>query len=645
MTLKPYSRDFEKAMTPQEFQKAFGTSPFTVDKINDPQVKAAQGFDVLSTLSANPAFQASEKQAKKGNIFNQLGGIIKDVPDDFQQMGSNIRQRFGERSEATGENIARRMEDGSMNLKEQFATGFDWATDTIRGAAIVIEEGGLFALKQFTTQEQEQAISQSIANAVQSGMEAVEGTKLESDVKKLVAGYNKIKEENPELIGAAENVAQILGTAAEAFGIGKGTTYGTKALNTASDVIKNTAPKVQPAVESLARQAGGVVDATMQARRATQLAAQEQKVETAVSRILQAGDNPKAVQQATRALSDIDTADIKTYDELNNKLTDRITALSKGVDERLAQDANLYKPAQLAKTTKVGDEIVTEDAVVNAIKGLENAYDLSGEPVNAARLRQLASKYENEGLSLVELNGLAREYGIEFKNRAFTRIGEPKQGYNADLYENTRKALKTTVREQMPDDLAKQLDAKMSDIYSTLDLTKKIENTVAKLEQRITNRTLGQKFGGALANTLDLLTLGSARGFVNKLIPSNVGNKTMNSLDIQAELQKNLGELQRLSEIKNDKAFSVAFEQYAKNMQPGMSIRSSVRPDLVASKIDREDFKKITRIIDEPESRVQYEDMLRGMGLQNASNDELVSFLKNVVDEYEGVATREVVNQ
>jgi hypothetical protein len=570
-------------------------------------------------------------------LQRQIKGIVTDMPDDFTQMGSNIRDRFSDRASKTGENIARRREDGT-SLGDAFATGFDWATDTIRGAAIVVEEAGMFGLKQLTTQEQEEAIVESVGKAVQAGMEAYEGTKLQQDVNKIVATYNDIKEKHPELVGASENIAQILGTAAEVFGIGKGTTYGAKAIDTATDVIKQTAPKVQAGAETLARQTGEVVDATLQARRAGQLAAQEQKVQTAVGRILQAGDDPRAIEQATRALTDIDTAGIRTYDELNNRLSDRITALSKSVDERLAQDTNLYKPEQLAKTTKVGNEVITEDAVTNAIRGLENAYELSGEPVNAARVRQLATKYEQEGLFLVELNNLAREYGLEFKSRAFTRIGEPKQGYNADLYENTRKALKTTVRDQMPDDVAKQLDAKTSDIYSTLDLTKKIENTVAKLEQRITNRTLAQKVGGAIGSTADLLTGGILRGAINKLLPSNVGNKAMNSLEIQAELQKNLKELQRLSEIKDDTAFAFAFEQWAKNAQPGMSIRSTVTPASVGAKLTEKEFDVVVRHLDNVKDGKldpEFNALLDKYGLNKAENAELEKFLKEATDQFE----------
>jgi hypothetical protein len=463
-------------MTRQEYEAKYGAYPTASQ--NDEVVSATRGYGYTATHGIDPVFNESQtmqqkenKQAKEGNMFtrllglgvNQAKGIAKDIPSDFVQMGQNISSRIGDRTKTTGENILRRKEEGD-SLKGAFGTGLDWATDTIRGAAIAVEEAGMFALKTLTTQEQEEAINQAVGAKVQQGVEFAEDTGIADDVRRLVAGYNKVKEENPELVGAGENVAQILGTLAETFGIGKGTTYGVKALDTASDIVAKTTPKIQKGLEAGVKQAGEVVDAGMAARRATQVATQEQKVQTAVGRILQAGDNPRAVEQATRALSDIDTKGIKTYDELNNKLSDRITALSRSVDERLSADTNLYKPAQLSKTTKVGDELITEDPVRNALNGLENAYTQSGEPVNAARIRQLTQKYENEGISLVEANNIAREYGIEFRERAFTKLGEPKQGFNADMYENTRRSVKAAVRDQMPDDLAKKMDAQMSDI-------------------------------------------------------------------------------------------------------------------------------------------------------------------------------------
>jgi len=625
-----------KTVTAEEYFKEFNQMP-PIQRTNDTLDSSAsntRGFANSMLLASKPT---------PNFVQRQLTGIVKDMPDDFMQMGRNIRDRFSERAANTGENIARRRESGTdSSLLGVAATGFDWATDTIRGAAIAVEEAGMFALKQLTTQEQEEAIQQTMTNVITSGLEVAEQTRIADDVRRLVAAYNIVKEENPELVGAGENVAQILGTIVETFGIGKGTTYGTKAVTEAADVIKKTAPKVQAAAEQAARQADTAISAGLQSRRAAQLTTQQKKVETAVGRILQAGDDPRAIEQATRALSDIDTKGIKTYDDLNNTLTDRITALSRQQDELLRQNDTLYKPAQLSKTTKVGNEMITEDPVRNALQGLENAYTQSGEPVNAARIRQLMQKYDSDGLNLVEVNNIAREYGIEFKNRAFTKLGEPKQGYNADMYENTRKGVKDVLRTQLPDDLSKQIDMKMSDVYTTLDLTRKREHVAAALEQRITRRTLGQKVGGAVIDVADAAMFGALRGAFNKLSPSNVGNKTMNALEIQKELRKNLRTLEKYKELKSDKAFAVAIEDYVKNIQPGMSIRSTVPPpDTVASRLSLADYRIMKEYLANPANTTfnpQAQKLMERLGIKDVVElDDTAArrYMQDVVNEFD----------
>jgi DNA-binding transcriptional regulator GbsR (MarR family) len=238
----------------------------------------------------------------------------------------------------------------------------------------------------------------------------------------------------------------------------------------------------------------------------------------------------------------------------------------------------------------------------------------------------------------VEVNNIAREYGIEFKNRAFTKLGEPKQGYNADMYENTRKAVKDVLRTQLPDDLSKQLDMKMSDIYTTLDLTKKREHVTAALEQRITRRTLGQKVGGVVIDVADAAMFGALRGAFNRLSPSNVGNKTMNALEIQKELRKNIRTLEKYKELKSDKAFAVAMEDYVKNMQPGMSIRSTVTPLKVGKEMTEAEFNIVVNAIPDIQNARRSPDfnaILKKHGLDKADDAELERFLKDATDQFE----------
>jgi len=61
--------------------------------------------------------------------------------------------------------------------------------------------------------------------------------------------------------------------------------------------------------------------------------------------------------------------------------------------------------------------------------------------------------------------------------------------------------------------------------------------------------------------------------------------------------------------------------------------------------MDREDFNKVVQIIDSPELRYspEYERIVGDMGLIRATDEELVSFLKEAVDEFDGVAQRPVL--
>ena len=624
-----------KRMTTDEYFNKYGQLP---------QLKV-EPSEMPSTANATRGYNAAMQTAAEPTptwVQKQISNIVKDVPDDFREMGENIVKGFERRTDRLGGDIARRKEDG-VSLREQLGTGLGAATVTAQTALDAVFEGGMFVGKQFLTEDQENTITEKVGQAIEFGLEATEDTAPRELVEATVAGYNKWAQDNPE---EAANVRDVTGLAlsfAELAGYKIGAPVAKRTVEQAgkqaADVITKTAKTSQEVIEQGARTTGRAVDAFADARRPARLAAQQQKAQTAVARITQAGDDPRKIQQATRALTEIDTTNVKTYAELNSRLDDQIGVLSTQVDDRLLEDTRLYTANDLVRISEVGGEVITESPVQNALDGLERAYDLSGEPANAARIRQLRERFETDGITLKEANDLAREYGVEFKNRAFTKLGEQKQGYNADMYENTRKSLKGVIRDQMPDDVTKQIDQKISDIYTTLDLTSKRADAVAKLEQKIKNRNLTQKIWGAVADVADVATFGGLRGFTMRILPSNVGNKAMNAIDIQNELRKNLKEIQKLNAIQDPVKFEAAMTEYVKTAQPGLSIRSSVTPLSVAEKMDVEDFNRITRIIDEGPDMARLDPdtnaFLKQLGLDKAEPDELDRFLKEATDEYE----------
>lgn len=80
----------------------------------------------------------------------------------------------------------------------------------------------------------------------------------------------------------------------------------------------------------------------------------------------------------------------------------------------------------------------------------------------------------------------------------------------------------------------------------------------------------------------------------------------------------------------------------------GMSIRKTVTPASVAKRIDKEDFRRIAKILDNVDAARLSKDakrLLDDMGLGNATDSELRRFLREVIDEYEGVAERAVTSR
>jgi hypothetical protein len=86
---------------------------------------------------------------------------------------------------------------------------------------------------------------------------------------------------------------------------------------------------------------------------------------------------------------------------------------------------------------------------------------------------------------------------------------------------------------------------------------------------------------------------------------------------------------------------------YKKNGIPlGMSIRKTVTPESVAKKADKQDIRFLAAVIDDVKAARTSPDankLLNEMGLGKATDDELVSFAKEVIDEADGVADRAIL--
>ena len=72
------------------------------------------------------------------------------------------------------------------------------------------------------------------------------------------------------------------------------------------------------------------------------------------------------------------------------------------------------------------------------------------------------------------------------------------------------------------------------------------------MQNKIQKRGIGEKIGRFVGGTVNILTGRTLFGFFTKFIPSNVGLKTMNSLDIERILSKNLERVRFLTKHGTD---------------------------------------------------------------------------------------------
>lgn len=278
-------------------------------------------------------------------------------------------------------------------------------------------------------------------------------------------------------------------------------------------------------------------------------------VEKATGQVLQGKEG--MVKQGIEALKSVDTKGVKTFKDLDLKLTDKISTLAKQVDDDLAKDTTKYSLDNLItkQPTKTGGQVAI-NYVDNALNQLDELYTATGDVVAKADIQDLINTAKTQGLSRLEVNDIARTYGQEFSGKAFSKVGEPLTSVNAQMFENTRKGLKDVARAGINGTEAKKADALMSKLYNVKTLIQKNIEAVNKLQQRIEERGLAEKIGHTVSKYADILTGGSLRGFIGGLLPRGAGYKTLNALDLESLLERNLKIIQDASKTKTVKEFT-----------------------------------------------------------------------------------------
>lgn len=446
---------------------------------------------------------------------------------------------------------------------------------------------------------------------------------------------------NKQVLGDAANLA-LTATGASALGAAaKGATTTQKIANAAkvgagfgaaggaAEALKNDGGVADIAKgAAIGAGIGGVGGAALSATQAavkgvsklSQKIAPSKTLDETVGAILQG--QTKDIKSGVRALSSIETSGIKTYDELNTALKNKIPQLASIVDNELTSDIAKTLDELATTTTSKSGQSVTTNYVTKALNDLRELYTSIGDDVSRVDIEETISKATRDGLTPKEVNDIARVYGSEFGSKAFGKTGEALTGVNAQAFENTRKGLKAVARKDLVSDAAKEADAQMSAIFNTQRLVQRNIEAANKAQQKLKSSGLLEGVGQSVAKFANMLTLGSAKGILKELIPIAGGKTTMNALDIEKALSKNLSALRKIStattkaEItKNANIFSKTInllnkemgdfgkpvekyvKDYIKNPKIGLSIEDISKKNSLNKESILNEFKKYNKTI------------------------------------------------
>lgn len=291
---------------------------------------------------------------------------------------------------------------------------------------------------------------------------------------------------------------------------------------------------------------------------------------------------PEDIATAKKALSSIETSKIKTYKDLTATLDEKIGNVSRGLDETLDKSPihnNPLKISDMDSTIKVGDQTIRHNYVDDAFNQLDELYTKTNDIKAKAKLDQLRVKGETQGITIKEINNLAKEHGQMLN--AFNANGQAASGLTKQAAENTRVGLKTTARDIFDDPVYKATDTELTNLIRTRDLVENVATNVNKLQQKITERKFGEKVGRLVFQVANTLTGGGLKGFVQSFVPRGEGLKIMNALDLERALGKNLQQLQKALDAKTESEVTNALQSILKSQSSAPFLKSQPTTNII----------------------------------------------------------------
>ena len=259
-------------------------------------------------------------------------------------------------------------------------------------------------------------------------------------------------------------------------------------------------------------------------------------------------DDQKKVVEWVRSMTKRSGEDwvknIKKYSQLEDAIKKTERQIVKEEDDLLKQFPEKIKDWTTTETVKwLWDQTdeVTRDFIDEWIELLKK-YN-KNDPAALKELDMMQNVKNTEWLTRLEAKNLARKLTARLSKKFYSSNDELRNSMSAESYEKIRKWIQDAVRDRLPDDALKNLDLEYSNLKTFEWLADDMTEKVNTLTQKIKELWPIEKLWRKLWDAINFITGKGIKWLVEKFLPSNMWNKINNSIDMEAELVKNLGKL------------------------------------------------------------------------------------------------------
>lgn len=424
--------------------------------------------------------------------------------------------------------------------KELMANG---ETDKAKRLLRVAAENDSIDPEDLFFEASKQTPGQIAGSAAQTALETSPFSKLGA-VSALTGAVGNVASKIPGATKVAETVGNIASKYPKTAGAVKGALEGQKyasgfqaseALQEGGDTIDALQAGItpNPLAIGLGAPLGAFAGSMTPEARAIYKKQKQDKAETAIGRVLQGEIDD--IEKAKQVFKDIDTSDIKTYQDAVDTVTAKEKALVDAKNKALAQDRVQYTPERLTITTKSGAK---HNFVDDAIDQLEAQYRAINDVDKLEEIYRFRNSYEAGRVTAQDIDQLAVRHGQDLSG--FNASGELASGLKKQASENTRKGLKETSRQLFGNPLIKEADTELSNTIRIRELLEAQKDKVFADKQKVVKLGLGGRATRTILDLLDKISLGSVRGGLSLLdgrIQKDVTR--LSNIDLEKQLAKN----------------------------------------------------------------------------------------------------------